>query len=136
MARAQRAREARSLGFLGIAARERRLDRDQLQTQLSLDVLRDLGVLLQESSRVLLALPDALALVAVPGARLLDEAVQHAELDELALLGDAGAVHDLELGLAERRGHLVLHDLDARQRARHLLAVLDRADAPDVHAHR
>ena len=51
-------------------------------------------------------------------------------------LRDAGAVHDLEFGLAKRRRHLVLDDLDPGHRAHHFLAVLDRADAPDVHAHR
>ena len=59
-----------------------------------------------------------------------------AELDDLALAGDALAVHDLELRLAERRRHLVLHHLDAGHVADDFLAVLDRADAADVEAHR
>jgi hypothetical protein len=62
---------------------------------------------------IVLALADALALVAVPGAGLVDEVVGHAELDDLALARDALAVQDLELGLTERRRDLVLDDLDA-----------------------
>jgi hypothetical protein len=51
-------------------------------------------------------------------------------------LGDALAVHDVELDLLERRRHLVLDHLDAGLVADHLVALLDRADAADVEAHR
>src|SRR5690606_39846198 len=78
------------------------------------------------------ALADALVAVGVPGARLLDDAGLHAEVDELARLGDALAVHDVELDLLEGRCDLVLHHLHARRVAHDLLAVLDCAAAPDV----
>ena len=45
-------------------------------------------------------------------------------------------VEDVELRLPEGRRHLVLHHLDARAVADHLLAVLERRDAPHVEPHR
>ena len=59
-----------------------------------------------------------------------------AEVDEAALARDADAVEDVELGLLERRRHLVLDDLDARAVADRLGAVLERLDAADVEADR
>ena len=53
-----------------------------------------------------------------------------------ALPADALAVHDVELGLAERRADLVLDDLDPGAVADDLGAVLQRLDAADVEAHR
>src|SRR6185436_18914706 len=108
----------------------------RLLADLGLDLLRQRGVLLQEVARVVLALAEAVAVVDVPGARLLQDAVQHADLQDLAFARDAVAVEDVELGVPERRRHLVLHHLDARLGADHLVALLDRADAADVHAHR
>ena len=49
---------------------------------------------------------------------------------------DAFAVVDVELGLAEGRGHLVLDDLDLGARADDDVAVLERRDAADVDADR
>src|SRR5690606_39671160 len=92
-------------------------------------------MLRQECARVFLTLSDTLAVVAVPGARLLDEAVLHAHVDDLADAGDSLAVHDLELGLAERRRDLVLDDLHSRLVADDLIAALERADAADVESH-
>src|SRR5579875_5390 len=109
-------------------------DRQQPRPDLFLDLARHVLVLLEVESRVVLALADALALVAVPGARLLDDALLAAELDDLALAGDPAAVHDLEFGLAERGGDLVLHHLHPRHVPDDLLAVLDGAGAADVEA--
>ena len=67
---------------------------------------------------------------------LLDDVVVDAEVDEAALARDARAVQDVELGLLERRRHLVLDDLDARAVADRVGAVLQRLDATDVEAHR
>src|SRR5688572_5338440 len=109
--------------------------RQQLLADLALDVPRNLGMLIEEGARVLLALADALAVVAVPGARFLDEPLRHADVDDLTVAGDAGPVKDLELGFAERRRYLVLDDLDAGLVADDFLAVLQRADAADVQPH-
>src|SRR5215467_12459551 len=97
-----------------------------------LDCRRHLGIVLEELLGVLAALADALAIVGEPGAGLLHDARLHTEIQELATLGDALAVHDVELDHLERRRHLVLDHLDAGLVADHLLALLDGADAPDV----
>src|SRR5213594_1462641 len=97
-----------------------------------LDLRRDLGMLAQEVARVLAALADAIAAESVPGAGLLDDALLGRDVDQLSLLGDAGAVQDVELRLAERRRHLVLHHLHLGAAADHLVAVLDGAEAADV----
>src|SRR5688572_26395611 len=107
----------------------------QLLADPALDLPGDLRMLVEESARVLLALADALTVVAEQGARLLVEALRHANVDDLAVAGDAGPVKDLELGFAERRRYLVLDDLDAGLVADDFLAVLQRADAADVQPH-
>src|SRR5215813_2674697 len=101
-----------------------------------LDLVADVRVALEEILRVLATLADALAVVGEPGARLLDHAGLDAEVDDLAHLGDALAVHDVELDLLERRRQLVLHHLDAGLVADHLVALLDHADAADVEPYR
>src|SRR5882762_8808921 len=64
---------------------------------LLLDGRGDLGMLPEVRFGVLAALADALAVVGVPRARLLDDAGLLAEVDQLAGLADAFAVHDVEL---------------------------------------
>ena len=96
----------------------------------------DLGMLLEIRLGVLAPLADALAVVGEPRAGFLDHAGAHAEVEQLAGLGDALAVHDVELDHPERRRHLVLDHLDPGLVADHLVAVLDLADAADVEAHR
>jgi len=54
----------------------------------------------------------SVVVVGVPGAGLVDDAVKDAELDQVALLGEALAVIEVDLDLLERRRHLVLDDLD------------------------
>src|SRR6202035_1770998 len=76
------------------------------------------------------------AAVREPGAALLDHFALGPLVDQVAFARDALAIHDVEFGLAERRRHLVLHDLHPRPAADHRLAILDRADAPDVEADR
>src|SRR5439155_506739 len=89
----------------------------------------------QEVARVLAALTDAVATEGVPGAGLLDDTLLGRDVDQLSLLGDAGAVQDVELRLAERRRHLVLHHLHLGAAADHLVAVLEGAEAADVEPH-
>src|SRR5690242_15592406 len=101
-----------------------------------LDLARQLRIVAQEQFCVLAALPEPLRIVGEPGARLLDHAGLDAEIDQLAGLRHALAIHDVELDLLEGRRELVLHDLDAGLVADHLVAVLDRADAADVEADR
>src|SRR5215212_2877809 len=100
---------SRSLRELFLAATVTRLlGRQELGADLLFDLAGDFLVLLEVRAGVVLALADAAALVGIPGTRLLDDALGTRHVDDLAFAGDALAVHDLELGLAERRGHLVL----------------------------
>src|SRR6185312_761495 len=108
----------------------------QAGAQLGVDLVGDGGVVAQELAHVFLALADAVALVAVPGAGLVDQVLRHDQPDDLAFARGALAVQDLELGLAERRRHLVLHHLDTGFRTDDFLALLHRADAADIQAHR
>src|SRR5581483_612569 len=95
---------------------------------------RRLRVLLEIGLGILAALADALAVEGEPGAGLLDDPGLDPEIDEFAGLGDALAIHDVELDLLEGRRHLVLDHLYPRLVADHLLALLDGADAADVEA--
>src|SRR5205814_2181817 len=108
----------------------------KLGANLILDLARQFLVVLQEDPRVVLTLSDAIALVGVPRTGFLNDALGTGQLDDLAFTGNAQAVHDLELGLAEWRCDLVLHLLHARHVASDFLAILDRANATDVQAHR
>src|SRR5688572_30179177 len=91
-------------GLLGSGVRvAHRAHRHELRADLLLDLTRNGLVVAQELARIVLALADALALVAVPGAGFFDDAVRASELDDLAFAGDALPVHDFELGFAERR---------------------------------
>src|SRR5262249_20324638 len=101
-----------------------------------LDLGGDVGNGLEKYLGFLAALADALAVVGEPGARLLHAARLHAQVDELAHLRDALAVHDVELDLLERWRQLVLHHLDAGLVADHFVALLDRANSADVEPHR
>src|SRR4051794_5996053 len=126
----QRHGRGRSRSRVGLL-RRRRADAE-LREDLPLDLVRDVRVVEQEVAGLLLALAELVAVVGVPGARLLDDPVLDAEVDEAALTRDADAVEDVELGLLERRGHLVLHDLHPGAVADRLRAVLQRLDAADV----
>src|SRR5208283_1239282 len=107
----------------------------QLLAQLGVDAREDFLIFFQERAHVLAALADALSLEAVPGAALVDDAVQRGEVEGIALLGDSLAVEDVELGVAEGSGDLVLDDLDLGARADDDVSLLDRADAANVDAH-
>src|SRR5690606_8015023 len=103
---------------------------------LLLDLGREIRVVLEELAGVLLALAELVPLVGEPGPGLADHAVLDTEVQQAALAGDALAVEDVELGLLEGRGQLVLHHLDAGAVAHGVAAGLERLDAADVHADR
>ena len=86
----------------------------ELLAQGLLDAAGQSALALQIGLGVLAALAQALALIEEPGAGLLHELRLDAQVEQVALARDAVAVHHVELGLAERRGDLVLDDLDAR----------------------
>ena len=98
--------------------------------------MRDIRVLFQEITDVILTLSDAIAVIAVPGTRLINDIELHAEVDDLTFMGDAFSIKDLELSLLEGRGHLVLHYLDAGFITDDFIALLDCPDAADIQPHR
>src|SRR5436189_134569 len=83
----------------------------ELLLDLLLDLVGKVGVVAEERASVLLALPELVALVGVPGAGLADDAVVDSHVDERALAADALAIEDVELRGLERARHLVLDDL-------------------------
>ena len=60
----------------------------------------------------------------------------HPKVKQASLSGNANAVQDVELGLLERRCHLVLNNLDAGAVAHRFRAFFQRFDATDVEANR
>src|SRR5690606_25218571 len=100
-----------------------------------LDLEGGVGVVAEKVLGVLAALADALVAEGVPGAGFFDHAGLYAEIDQLAPLGDAFAVHDVEFDLPERWRHLVLHHLDPRGIAHDLIAILDLPDPADIEPH-
>src|SRR5215210_1293742 len=111
------------------------LEQPELLVDLLEDTLADLVVLLQELLGVLAALPKAFVAVGEPGAALLDHLVLDAHVQHAPLAGDPLSVHHVELHRLERRGHLVLDDLNPRLVAHRVVADLQRPDAPDVQPH-
>ena len=93
------------------------------------------AVLLEQLAHRLLALAQAVFVVGVPGAGLVDDLIQDPELDDVALLGKALAVVQVDLDFLEGRGHLVLDDLDAHAAADDVGAFLDGHGALDLDAH-
>src|ERR1700730_2471025 len=131
---------ARRSSFEAGLFRRRRLraargDADALANPV-LDLQRQGRALAQVVACVVLALPDPVAVVAVPGAGFIDDPVLAAQVDHLAFARNALAVQDVEVGLLERRRDLVLDPLDLGRGSDHLFALLDRADAADVQTHR
>ena len=63
----------------------------------------------------------------------------NSQIEQVPLFGDTDVIpaeEDVELGLSERRSDLVLDHFDPGSPSDHLVAVLDVADAADIHAHR
>src|ERR1017187_7954522 len=114
------------------------LHRDQAErlAYVGLDLRGDVLVFLQELLGVLPALADAFALVAEPRTRLLHQVSSDRQVEQVAFARDTFAIHHVELGFAERRCGLVLHDFYPGARAHHLVAILDGANSADIDAHR
>ena len=105
-------------------------------TSSAADLLGGLGVLEHPLAGVVPALGDALALPGVVATRT--SRCTPASLPRSTISPGQftpGAVHDLELGLAERRGDLVLDHLHPGLGADRHVAVLHHADLADVQPH-
>src|SRR5262249_32176747 len=100
------------------------------------DARGDVFIIFQELADVFASLAYALALVAEPGAGFLHDVAVHGQIHQVALTGDALAVHDVEFGFPERCRGLVLDDFDLGAVADHLIAVFDGGNAADIDAHR
>ena len=103
-------------------------------TDLAVDLSQDVRVVQEELLGVLTALADAVALVVVPGAALVDDVTAGGQVKDVAHVGDSLAEHDVKLRLLEGRGDLVLDDLDPGAVSNHLAALLEGLDPADVHA--
>src|SRR5713226_1887811 len=108
----------------------------QRALHVTLDALQHFRLILQSLLRVLASLAQAFALVRKPRAALFHYAIIRSQIEQVAFARNAFAVHYVELGLAERRRDFVLRHLHLRAIADDAVAVLDRADATDVEAHR
>src|SRR5882762_11817047 len=105
---APRSRSARSRRRLGLrGGRELSVLRAG-RPQLLLQAVRSRRIAPQRVGSLLAARSDPLAADLEPGAALLDQVALDGQIEQLVRPGDAHAVQDVELGLPERRGHLVL----------------------------
>ena len=100
------------------------------------DFLVQVRVGLEGFLRGVPALGDLAAVIADPGAALLDDVILHRQVQQASHGGDAFIVHDVELAFREGGRHLVLDHLDLGAVSGYgAVAGLDLADAADVHAH-
>src|SRR5260370_41934322 len=81
------------------------------------DLRGHVGIGFQERFRILAALAEALAVIGEPGAGFLDDAGLDAEIENFAHLGDALAIHDVEIldlgvkaGIVEKSGAWFSYD--------------------------
>jgi len=81
-------------------------------------------MLFQECLRSISALTESFIFVAVPGTALFDDVHVGSEIEEIAFLGNAFAVNDVEFDFFERRSHFIFHDLHASAIADDIFAVL------------
>src|SRR6266705_150364 len=129
----------RSRSRVAIRSRTRtgiaRLRNFELLAQRVFQLFANVRVFLQENARILAALPQAFPAKAQPRSRLLDQALVHAEVDQIAFPRNAFAIENVEFRFAERRCDLVLHPFAARSRTHASVAFFERLHAPDVHAH-
>ena len=123
-----------------LAGRRIAAPRDDDLGHLRLDRVQDLAVTSGCSTRNALTLVRPWPSRSSPNEKyepgLLDDLVLQRHVQHRALPRDALAVGDVELGLLERRRHLVLDDLHPHPVADRLGALLERLDAADVEPHR
>src|SRR3954463_8252578 len=89
------------------------VEQAQLAADLLFDRLERGRVVLEELLDVFAPLAEPLARVGEPRAALLDDLPIDGQIEQLASLRDALAVHHVDLGLADRRRPFFLDDLDA-----------------------
>src|SRR5260370_6824810 len=92
-------------------------------------------IFLEVNLGIFAALADAFTVVAVPGAGFFHDVVEDAQIEHIAQVRDALAVHDVEFSLAERSSSLVLHNFNPGAGADYDVAFFQGLDAADIHAH-
>ena len=102
---------------------------------LSFQFIEKLRVILEQCLAGIGTLSEFRTALAIPAAALFDDIVGYSQTEYLAGTADAFAKHDVELCLAERRSHLVLHNLYANQITYYLIAVLDGCSLADIQTH-
>src|SRR6266550_8149373 len=120
------------------SAHHRRLNRffsRYFLAYLLVDFGHDLGVFLQVLLGGFAPLTNFAFLVIEPGARFANYAMNHSQVEHIPTGRNTFAVHNVEFGLAEWRGNLVLDHLYLSAVADHFLANFNLARAADVQAH-
>ena len=90
----------------------------------------------QEVGGVFASLTNTVGAVGIPGARLFNQPLLNAQLDDLSGAMNSAAVHDLKFRLAEWRRHLVLDDLHASFVTHYLIALFHRTNTTNVESYR
>ena len=102
--------------------------------QLAFDLVADVGMFLQKGPDIVAALAQAFGTKGEPGTGFVHDAGFDAHIDEFAFAGHAGAVEDIEQGLAERRRALVFDHFDPAAAAVGFFLVFQGLDAADIQA--
>src|SRR5437764_1052708 len=127
-----RRRRLRLLWYFGLFAH----GHSQRALHIILYLLKDYWLILQSLLRVLTTLAESLALVREPRTALFNYAIVRREIEQVAFLRNAFAVHDVEFAFTEWRRDFILRDFHLRAIAHDTIAVLDRADAANVETKR
>src|SRR3989344_793825 len=99
------------------------------------DFLTQLGIFFQESSSGIVATTEFFLPVTIRRAGFGNHAGLFTQSDDFTLRTDTFVVHNIKLGLAKWRGHLVFHHFGARATAHHFIAFLNLVRTSDVDAH-
>ena len=92
-------------------------------------------MLAQERLGGLATVAELVLAIGKPGPHLFTDAALDGHIQNRALFGDAGAVHDVKLGRTERSRHLVLNDLGTNAIADNLVLELDGIDFANIDSH-
>ena len=100
------------------------------------DLPGEIGIFTQKFARIVAPLADFFSAVRIPGPCFIDDFCLHAQVDDLTQPADAFAIEDVKRRILERRGHLVLNNLDLGFVPDDFVTLLDAADTADINAHR
>src|SRR4029078_12009910 len=107
----------------------------QHSLNLLLDIRQKRRVVLEVHLSILTALTDPLRTIAVPRSRLVDDTRFRRNVQHQRGMTDTFGIHNIEFGVLERRGTLILYNLHPDMRADHVLLLLDSGNSTDVQAH-